>query len=50
MSAGHMLPDEGDVVVIVDDVCTSKIHRALANDPLVMVPATNHHHPKALPP
>ena len=33
MSAKHTLPDEGDVVV--DVACTNKIHRALANNPLV---------------
>ncbi len=42
------LPDEDDVV-LVGDACTNKIHRALANNLLVMLPATNHHL-KALPP
>ena len=37
----HTLPDEDDDVV--DDACTNKIHRALANDFLVMLPTTNHH-------
>ena len=48
MFAGHTLPDEGDVVDVV--ACTNKIHRALANNPLVTVPATIHHHPKVYPP